>query len=189
MTKIYTKTGDQGETGLFGNQRVRKNHPRLVAYGEVDELNSFIGFLISRINDDGINKKLMAVQENLFIIGAELATPKDSPLHTPHIQPHHVQTLEQEIDAWQHDLPPLAHFILPGGDRSAAVAHICRTICRRAERSIISVDQQEEIDPEILKYMNRLSDWFFILARILNKHYNQTEHTWNGKQKIEQGEI
>ncbi len=172
--KIYTRTGDQGESGLFGGQRVPKYHPRLEAYGTVDELNSYIGLLASQWNATA--DELTEIQRMLLNIGSHLATPGQptSPLEVAMIL-----QLEESIDAMTLELPELRKFILPGGHTAACTAHIARTICRRAERLIIMVSSTEAVDPLVIQYINRLSDWLFTLARYINFKTNTPEVVWN----------
>ena len=171
-TKIYTKTGDHGDTGLIGGFRVSKNDPRIQAYGEVDELNSFIGRLISEISNSELKEQLETIQHRLFNIGSLFAcTSADHP-HLPSFDNSWTTQLEQWMDRWDQNLPTLKAFILPGGHPSAATAHMARTVCRRAERSSIAlVNQPGREEPYI--YINRLSDYLFVVARICN-HLNST---------------
>lgn len=168
MSKIYTKTGDQGTSGLFGGQRVPKNHPRLEAYGTIDELNSAIGLIQISVPE------LQQIQSDLFLVGTELATPQGK----PQLAATRIADLERSIDAMTAELPELKHFILPGGHSTAATTHLARTICRRAERRIIQLAETEPVNPVIIQYMNRLSDWLFTLARYLNKQHGVTDHPW-----------
>lgn len=172
--KIYTKTGDKGQSGLFGGERVPKYHPRLEAYGTIDELNSHIGLLAAQWQPAA--DELMEIQRMLFTIGSHLATPAqtDSALEIAMIL-----QLEQSIDAMTLELPPLKKFILPGGQAAACTAHIARTICRRAERLIIALSTTEKFDPLVIQYMNRLSDWLFTLARHINIKSDTPEVIWN----------
>ncbi|HBY73816.1 MAG TPA: cob(I)yrinic acid a,c-diamide adenosyltransferase [Candidatus Kerfeldbacteria bacterium] len=172
--KIYTRTGDKGTSGLFGGQRVPKTHPRLEAYGTVDELNSLIGTIANQWPD--VADELMDIQRALFTIGSHLATP-NQPNSTLAVS--EVLELEQSIDVMTAELPELRKFILPGGQAAACTAHFARTVCRRAERLIIALMPDETIDPLVVQYMNRLSDWLFTLARSINHKTNTTEVTWN----------
>ena len=185
--KIYTKTGDKGETSLFGGGRVKKNHPRVAAYGEVDELNSFVGSLVSQLHkgDLSLNKKvstgiqdfLQTLQHRLFDLGAELAAtePKFLEKLPRRITPEDVALIEASIDTMQSVLKPLKNFILPGGASVAATAHICRSVSRRAERAMVASGDTPEL---LITYINRVSDYFFVLARYLN-HLTQTaEPEW-----------
>lgn len=182
MNKIYTKTGDQGTTGLFGGQRVAKTDQRIVAYGTIDELNAAIGLVAAwhtadatRLHQTDIHKLLQQIQRQLFDIGAHLATPT---VDGKAIDDTAIATLEQSIDYLTAQLPELRQFILPGGSVISSQVHMARTICRRAERVIVCLSEQTTVDPLILKYCNRLSDWLFTLARFYNYILNQPELTW-----------
>jgi cob(I)alamin adenosyltransferase len=178
--KIYTRTGDNGTTGLFGGDRVPKHHPRLEAYGTVDELNAFLGLTRTQLdpNDHKTDTLLARLQHMLFEVGADLATPLDSQARTVRITVEHTETLEQEIDRLETELPPLRHFILPGGTPAAATLHVARTVCRRAERCVSALAEREAINPEVLRFLNRLSDLLFVLARWVNQSYGQNESLW-----------
>lgn len=166
---IYTKTGDQGDTKLFGGQKVRKNNKRIQAYGNVDELNAFLGAALAHINESSLQGLLIAIQKELFILGADLATPLESTKHNvPRISENLVVRLEEEIDKYQLTLPPLNQFILPNGSLAAVFLHIARTVARRTERSVVALMEEEMINGTALKYLNRLSDLFFVLAREAN---------------------
>ena len=172
--KIYTKRGDGGETSLFGGERVEKNNLRIEAYGTVDELNSFTGLALSEEITPLANEILLKVQNLLFVIGSELATPdnvKDKLNRM--INAADVETLEKYIDEIDIKLQPLKNFILPGGTKGAAILHVCRTICRRAERRIVEINSFEKVNEDLLSYINRLSDLLFVLARYEN-HANST---------------
>ena len=177
--KIYTKTGDTGETGLYGGRRVPKDAMRVEACGTVDELNACIGFVQSQIQDEEINTIFHRVQNELFDIGADLATldthPKAKNLRIPSIL-----TLELEglIDRFEEQLPPLRNFILPGGSVGGAAVHLARTVCRRAERRVASLAKAETVNPEVLVYLNRLSDLLFVLARVVNQRAEASEPLW-----------
>jgi len=164
---IYTKTGDKGKTALVGGTRVSKTHLRLEAYGTIDELNSFIGWLICSIEEDEKKQFLSFIQHKLFVIGSYLATETErmSPKETIIITDDNIVSIEKEIDKLDSILPKLNKFILPGGTESASRAHICRTICRRAERIIYQVAELYPVDDNIMVFINRLSDYFFVLAR------------------------
>ena len=167
--KIYTKTGDLGETGLFGGRRVPKHHLRIEAYGTVDETNAVLGLAASRCTDPELCDAIRRVQSELFSVGADLATPLDAQSdHIVRVDEVIIQRLEAEIDVWEEALPELKNFILPGGNESAATLHVTRTICRRAERTVTALAEQEPINPITQRYLNRLSDWLFVLARIAN---------------------
>lgn len=167
--KIYTKTGDKGETSLIGGTRVPKFHERIEAYGTLDELNSFIGHLRDQLTDIHIREVLLKVQENLFTAESLLATDpeKEVKRSLPHLSENEVFELEQEIDAMNQHLATISSFILPGGHPLVSLCHICRTICRRGERTIIKLASELPVDEILLKYINRLSDYLFVLAREL----------------------
>lgn len=164
---IYTKTGDKGMTSLVGGKRVAKSHVRLDAYGTTDELNSFVGLLIEKIEDEHDLKILSYIQHKLFTVGSYLATETEAipPKAASIITEKDIQLLETEMDNIDSKLPMLKQFVLPGGSESAARAHICRTVCRRVERCIYKVKEEFPVDDQILMFINRLSDYFFLLAR------------------------
>ena len=179
--KVYTRTGDKGETSLVGGQRVKKCCQRIESYGTADELNSFLGLLMTYAKDSADHDSLTQIQRTLFVVGAYLATEPKEGGYMPDISQLSEQTgvLEREIDRISEALPQLRHFILPGGERAAAVAHVCRTVCRRAERCILAIAEEgTDMDPKLLSYVNRLSDYFFVLARKINKDENQAENIW-----------
>lgn len=177
--KIYTKTGDAGTTSLVGGKRVDKACARLESYGTIDELNAHVGLLLTYVTDDAEKECLISVQNCLFVIGAQLATPPDSP-HQPSgiIASDDVTQLEQSIDRASEGLPQWRGFTLPGGCRAAAMAHVCRTICRRAERRILALNSSESVEPQLLAYVNRLSDYFYVLALRLNFLQGTEEILW-----------
>ena len=177
--KIYTKTGDTGETSLIGGTRVSKSHIRIDSYGNIDELNSNIGLLCDhKINPD-IKNKLLKIQHELFIIGSLLACEVDpSTFKLQQLEEESVIRLENEIDEMNNELEPLRNFILPGGNSIVSHCHICRCVSRRAERSVILLNQSTRISPEIIRYLNRLSDYFFVLARWLAKDLGVKEILW-----------
>ncbi|MFH1426101.1 MAG: cob(I)yrinic acid a,c-diamide adenosyltransferase [Candidatus Kerfeldbacteria bacterium] len=183
--KIYTKTGDTGETNLLCGARITKAHPRIEAYGTVDELNACLGIAIAdgRERNTGINveRLLRPIQRELFIIGSHLATqcePSTMSKSIPPLKDDAVQHLEHEIDELSESLPPLKNFILPGGTTTGAHLHLARTVCRRAERAVIRLSQNEEIPPIMVRYLNRLSDYLFVLARAVNADQGASEETW-----------
>jgi cob(I)alamin adenosyltransferase len=177
--KIYTKTGDEGETSLFAGGRVPKNHLRLHTYGTVDELNSVIGLARAFDIDVELNEMLGRVQQELFHVGSDLATPLDSDVEwVVRIQEDQVSQLENEIDQLAKELKTLKNFILPGGTRAAATLHQARTVCRRAERWLVALSDEEKINPTALKYINRLSDWLFTLARSANHRADVDDIVW-----------
>jgi cob(I)alamin adenosyltransferase len=181
--KIYTKTGDAGETGLFGGPRVRKSDPRVEAYGEVDELNASLGAARALVEDPEIDLQLAKIQEELFCVGAELATPHGAKARSaiPPVEAAWTARLEGAIDRWTVELPPLTKFVLPGGTRTASVLHLARTICRRAERSAVALAEGTEVDPAVLVYLNRLSDFLFVAARVANHRAKKEEPLWDPK--------
>lgn len=176
--KIYTKKGDSGETSLFGGTRVPKSNERIEAYGTVDELNSFVGLAASYDLSDAGTKYLRKVQEILFILGADLATPASSTTRIDRISDDDVTFLENAIDQLEDDLEPLKNFILPGGSQAGATLHAARTICRRAERASVACAEVEDISEECIKFLNRLSDFLFVVARHENKQAGVREETW-----------
>lgn len=179
--KIYTKTGDLGETGLFGGERVSKHSTRLDAYGTVDELNSFIGYTITEVISNDIKSLLTDVQQKLFVVGSDLATPqteKNQKLKITRTPDHYISETEKLIDNYESQLEELKNFILPGGSKGAALLHICRTIARRAEREIVALKNTEEIGNNIIIFLNRLSDLFFVLSRFENKCSNIPDTKW-----------
>ena len=177
--KIYTKTGDKGQTSLFGGARLSKADVRIEAYGTVDELNSAIGFLYELVPAKDVRDILFVVQNKLFNIGSVLAVDPEKDFDMPGVSADDVKVLEAEIDRMDDMLPELKQFVLPSGHRSASWAHFCRTVCRRAERRVVALDQTGQIDEQILTYLNRLSDYLFTLARYL-VHVNGTDEvTWD----------
>ncbi len=177
--KIYTKTGDKGDTALFGGQRVPKDALRVEAYGTVDELNSVLGIVLADSNEASIEMVLRPIQRQLFTLGAELATPEPvKSRQIPHLSPDDVTQLERHIDSLSDELPPLKNFILPGGTSAAARIHFARTVCRRAERVVVRLSHNEPVSEEVLAYLNRLSDFLFVLARYLNAKAGFEEIPW-----------
>ena len=179
--KIYTKTGDDGTTGLIGGQRVSKDHIRIEAYGALDELNAHLGLLIDQIsgNDIGHISPLHTVQHLLFKMGSILATPSNQKLPVSPLSSDSVSILEQWIDTMEAELPPLQHFILPGGHPWVSQAHVCRTVCRRAERKVVTLSEEEEVPIIIIRFLNRLSDVLFVLARHLGLSVGSSEIRWD----------
>jgi cob(I)alamin adenosyltransferase len=178
--KIYTKTGDRGETGLFGGARVSKASLRVDTYGEIDELNSVLGLARCEALDAGSGALLEQVQSQLFNLGAELSTAPDSKvaLGIPLISEDEIGALEQAIDQAETELPPLKTFVLPGGSRGAALLHLARTVCRRAERKLVLLAQSESVRDEAVRYVNRLSDTLFVLARLENLRAGIADVPW-----------
>lgn len=181
--KIYTKTGDTGQTSLIGGSRVPKYHDRIEAYGTLDELNSFIGLIRDQEIDDHLKQILVEIQDRLFTAETMLAVdPEKAPFRKlPEIFEEDVILLENEIDRMNEELPPLANFILPGGHQTVSYCHIARTICRRAERITLRLSQQSHVNQLIIKYLNRLSDYLFVLSRKLAKDLNAVETRWNAR--------
>jgi len=178
--KIYTKTGDGGETGLVDGSRVRKDHPRVAAFGDVDELNAFVGVACTQA-DAELSQLLDGVQRDLFAIGAQIADPRAqvaSRKEKAALAADRIAALERAIDARAAQMPPLTAFILPGGTPLAASLHVARTVCRRAERSVLAVEPKGAVDPVILVYLNRLSDLLFVLARHANHVAGHPETKW-----------
>lgn len=180
--KIYTRTGDAGETGLFAGGRVPKDHPRVRAYGDIDELNAAIGLALALDPADLERPLLETIQRDLLTVGAQLATPDPAKvtraLSGPPIGPTHVAALEQAIDRQEEQLEPLRSFILPGGSAKAAACHVARTVCRRAERAVVGLGHEVAVDPALLRYLNRLSDLLFVLARTANARAGLRDTTW-----------
>jgi cob(I)alamin adenosyltransferase len=184
--KIYTRTGDRGETGLFGGQRVRKDHARVEAYGEVDELNAVVGGAVSALRvaaQDWLADRLILLQEDLFTLGANLATPapEDGGRRSDHIPPlpsARIEQMERWIDEAEGELEPLRNFILPGGSEAATRLHLARTVCRRAERRVITLTYSAHIDPQAVIYLNRLSDLLFTWARLANHRDGCEDISW-----------
>jgi cob(I)alamin adenosyltransferase len=180
--KIYTRTGDDGSTSLYGGNRVQKDHIRVDAYGTIDELNSFIGFLIDHLNAGEIKSFNEKVQHILFNIGSVVATVEEKFLDKlPKILMSDIVKIEEEIDRMENDLPPMTNFILPSGHPQVSMAHICRTVCRRAERSLVKLSHLETVNEQVelsIKLLNRLSDYFFVLSRKLTQLNQANEVIW-----------
>ncbi len=184
--KIYTKTGDKGTTALYGGSRVSKSHGRIEAYGTIDELNSYIGLIRDQEIEKTIFDFLIKIQNELFTLGAMLATPVEKEqlkngkerLNIPKIDAQSVESLEVEIDKMNMELPPMTNFVLPGGHTTVSYCHISRCVCRRAERLCVAFSEEEEINEHILKYLNRLSDYLFVLARKLTIDTQSEEIPW-----------
>jgi cob(I)alamin adenosyltransferase len=176
LSKIYTRTGDAGTTGLGDGARVAKDSLRVMAMGDVDELNSIIGIMQAEALGSNIHAVLVAIQHDLFDLGGELCMPGYAM-----IKPERVAALETQLDAWNDTLAPLKEFILPGGSRAAAYCHLARTVCRRAERTMTTLNNQEKVTQISLQYINRLSDLLFVLCRILNKNAGVNDILWNNQ--------
>lgn len=187
ITKVYTRTGDRGETALVGGHRVPKDSPRIEAYGSIDELNSIVG-LARVFNEESLDageahrfldEVLCQIQDELFDLGSELATPPEFFQQGMYrVGSGEIARLEKLMDKCQKDLEPLKSFILPGGGRVGAYLHQCRTVCRRAERDVLRLSRAEEINSEVIKYVNRLSDLFFVLSRWIAKQTGEQEYLW-----------
>jgi cob(I)alamin adenosyltransferase len=173
LSKIYTRTGDQGTTGLGDGSRTGKDSLRIEAIGEVDELNSMLGALLAEDLPEPVRKALVDVQHDLFYLGGELCIPGRSA-----VSENQVSRLEELLDAFNRDLPPLKEFILPGGSRTAALAHVARTVCRRAERRLVALGNAEAVGDSARRYLNRLSDLLFVLGRVLNRAAGQGDVLW-----------
>ncbi|MFN3444903.1 MAG: cob(I)yrinic acid a,c-diamide adenosyltransferase [Bacteroidia bacterium] len=177
--KIYTKTGDKGETSLIGGVRVPKFHLRIESYGTVDELNSYLGLIIDGLNNKETSKVLYEIQDRLFTIGSVLASdPVKSKMKIPDVHEADVELLEQGMDRMDADLPELKNFILPGGNIVASHCHVARCICRRAERIVVHLSSETEVPEIIVRYLNRLSDYLFILSRKIVHDAGATETVW-----------
>ena len=178
--KIYTKTGDSGETALVGGKRVQKDAIRVDAYGEVDETNAAIGVALSQCSEPRLKAWLSDIQQKLFVLGAELATPGETKARSTKLEENDVQKLEEIIDTVEDELAPLKAFILPGGSPAAASLHLARTISRRAERRVVTLAREDEVSEIALRWLNRLSDLLFVLARRANMDNNESETEWRG---------
>ena len=180
MPRIYTRTGDAGETGLFGGGRVSKAAARVAAYGEVDELNAVLGWVLLKVDDAAVRDRLRDIQADLFTLGAHLATPPDarSRGHLPPLPAERVPEFERWIDDAEAELAPLRSFILPGGAEAGAALHVARTVCRRAERAVVALAAEEQVEATVLVYLNRLSDLLFDLARLANQRAQHPETPW-----------
>ncbi|RMG67337.1 MAG: cob(I)yrinic acid a,c-diamide adenosyltransferase [Calditrichaeota bacterium] len=184
INRVYTRTGDAGQTRLAGGQVVRKSDARIEAYGSVDELNAFIGLAIEALATEAWQKRMVVqmlrIQNELFDLGAQLAVlPEDRRSNTPTITQVHIKRLEEEIDSMNRDLAPLKSFILPGGSELLARLHVARTVCRRAERALVRLAERETLDGSEIPYLNRLSDWLFVAARFAAHHSGTTERLWH----------
>jgi len=176
--RIYTRTGDAGETALRGGRRVPKDHPRVEACGALDELNSTLGAARAFLQDAELGTVLERVQRDLFVLGAEVSAPDQA---GPRVDAAQVLALEKEIDRLEAELPPLSAFILPGGHPAGGLLHLARAVCRRAERRMVALARRELLNPEVVRYLNRLSDLLFVLARTVNRRAGVDETLWPGK--------
>lgn len=175
--KIYTKTGDDGSTGLQGNMRIDKSHPRIVSYGTIDEINASLGIVLTNSLDADIVNLLTKIQNDLFLLGSDLSNPNLNDMKN-RVSIEMITNLEQNIDKFELELTPLANFILPGGDVAAAQLHYTRTVVRRAETLVVLLSEKDEINSNCIKYLNRLSDLFFVLCRLINKRKNREDILW-----------
>jgi cob(I)alamin adenosyltransferase len=177
--KIYTKTGDKGTTALFGGKRVSKHKLRIETYGTVDELNSWVGVLRDQEVNRSRHEELVEIQDRLFTIGSILATePGNTKVKVPALAAPDIAFLEKKIDAMDAVLEPMKVFVLPGGHTSVSFGHVARTVCRRAERLVIALDAQEKVEALVIQYLNRLSDYLFVLCRMMTKDLGATETPW-----------
>jgi cob(I)alamin adenosyltransferase len=178
LSKITTRTGDAGETGLGDGSRVPKHGPRVQALGDIDELNSAIGLVLCEDVPDALREALAGVQQALFDLGGEISIPGHAL-----VAPEQVAALEAHVEAWNGGLPPLKEFILPGGSRAAAAAHLARTVCRRAERSVVALGTHEPVSANARAYLNRLSDLLFVAGRLLNRHAGMPDVQWKHQKR------
>lgn len=177
--KIYTKTGDKGKTSLFGGSKVSKAHLRIESYGTIDELNSYVGLIRDQKVNTNRKEELVEIQDRLFTIGSILATePGNTKVKIPALEEADVQFLESKIDEMDEQLPPMKSFILPGGHQSVSFCHVARCVCRRAERLVIELDDSEPVPPKVYQYLNRLSDYLFVLARKMSAELKADEVPW-----------
>ena len=181
LTKIYTRTGDEGQTALGSRERVPKDAPRVAAYGDVDELNSALGVALALGLESSLAETLLKIQNELFHLGSDLSFPADSDFEVPRIEARHVEALEAMIDELSAVVGPLENFILPGGSLGASQLHLARTVCRRAERSAVTLAREEDINEHALAYLNRLSDGLFVMARFENFSAGTPEPLWNSR--------
>ena len=179
MARIYTRTGDKGETGLAGSARIPKDSLRVKAYGNVDELNSALGLARAFLKDKEVDSLLEKLQNDLFVAGAELAAPGQGIQDVPRVTKEMIDALEQMIDKLQEELPPLTAFILPSGGQTGAILHFARSVARRAERSIVQLSKAENVGEHLIAYMNRLSDLLFVVARVVNHREGKGEVEWH----------
>jgi len=177
--KIYTKTGDKGTTALFGGRRVSKADQRIEAYGTIDELNVYVGLLRDQLENDSQRSFLKEIQDRLFTIGSSLAAdPEKNNLLVPDVNETDIQKLEKAMDEMNEHLPTLKNFILPGGHTTVSFAHLARVVCRRGERLVVALSESQAVNDVVMTYLNRLSDYFFVLSRQLSKDFNAEEIAW-----------
>jgi len=176
---IYTRRGDKGETDVLGGARLPKDHLRIEAIGQIDELNAVLGIAIAFSEDEKNNGLLRQIQKDIFVIGANFSGGGKVKLQK-HITPARVTEIEHEIDKIEEQISPLHHFVLPGGSKTASLLHLARTVCRRAERSVVALSRKEKVDPQVIIYLNRLSDLLFVMARLVNRKKRVEETMWKG---------
>jgi len=182
ITKVYTRTGDKGDTQLAAGKAISKNSVRIQAIGEIDELNAFLGWVNEVLLNTELHNKILRIQNEIFNLGAQLSVLSvDRRFDTPCIESKNIKILEEEIDAMNSSLSSLQSFILPGGGETATRLHIARTVCRRAERAIVTLAEQEKLDGTEIPYLNRLSDWLFVAARFMTAKSGKIEHLWQPK--------
>ncbi len=181
--KIYTKTGDKGSTGLFGGKRISKDDIRIEAYGTLDEMNSFLGYLNASFDISEYNSLILKIQNRIFDIGSHLASDPEKDVLPSGIDEEDIYELEKFMDNMEVNLPELRNFILPGGHPVVAMAHICRTVCRRAERRVVSLNNIASVDENIIRFLNRLSDFLFVFSRFLSYQLQISEVIWTAKSK------
>ena len=179
MARIYTRTGDEGKTGLVGGARISKDSSRVVAYGNVDELNSVLGLVRAVSKDQEITSLLDELQRELFTVGADLASPSRDDREVPRITKDMISSMERTIDKFQEELQPLKAFILPSGGQTGALLHFARAVARRAERNIVALTRTDKINENMIPYVNRLSDLLFVIARVANHREGQSETEWH----------
>ena len=177
LLKIYTKTGDDGNTGVQGNLRISKSHPRIIAYGTVDEANAALGIVLTNSLDEDIVNILTSVQNELFLVGADLSNPNLNDIKN-RVSLEMIQNLESTIDKFESELPPLTNFLLPGGAIAASQLHYVRTVVRRAETHVVQLSEKNEINSNCIIYLNRLSDLLFVVSRLINKRKNRDDILW-----------
>lgn len=176
--KIYTKTGDRGETSLFGGLRLPKSHLRIDSYGTLDELNAYLGVVRDAMEDSTYNEEIKYIQDRLFTVGSHLASDPGKDMLLPDISEDDITALEKSIDKMNLELPELKHFILPGGNSQASFLHVARCVCRRAERRVVELSLQDNVDKDIIRYLNRLSDYLFVLSRYVSFKNGAEETKW-----------
>ncbi len=182
MARIYTRTGDKGDTGLFGGVRIPKDALRVEAYGNIDELNSVLGLARAFLKDKELDALLGELQKDLFVAGADLASANEGGREVPRIGKEKIVEMEKMMDKFEEELPPLKAFILPGGGQAGSILHFARTVARRAERRIVTLSKAEKINDQMIPYINRLSDLLFVVARVASRREGKSEVEWHPKQ-------